>query len=295
MSCICDCLQPDMQIYLKVNGLSFPERNYLFKPMIVGLISAFAILVVLAWSISQNIHYRKTTRVVDHLLKENQRLKQENIRIEIETQEKERREIGQDLHDELGSTLLTIKMNLGLVEKQGLFLFDSSEALQELKYSLDSAIEYVKGVSRIISPAFLENFGLSRSVVQMVKRINSSCVAKVDFIESGVPVELTKEKQLHIFRIIQEVVNNALRHASPWRINVCFFWSTHSLTVEIKDDGYNFRLSERYQAAGLGLNNIMNRAAFIGAEFSNEDLAMGNLARIRIPYEKTQQNQYLPG
>src|SRR5690606_29129485 len=105
------------------------------------------------WTLSQNIHNRKTARVVDHLLKENEWLKHENIRIEIETQEKERREIGQDLHDELGSTLLTMKMNLGLVEKQGLFLFDSSEALQELKYSLDSAIEYVKGVSRVISPA----------------------------------------------------------------------------------------------------------------------------------------------
>lgn len=263
--------------------------------MVAGLICAFVISLVLVWTLSQNIHNRKTARVVDHLLKENEWLKHENIRIEIETQEKERREIGQDLHDELGSTLLTMKMNLGLVEKQGLFLFDSSEALQELKYSLDSAIEYVKGVSRVISPAFLENFGLSRSVVQMVKRINSSCVAKVDFTETGTTSELSKEKQLHIFRIIQEVINNALRHASPWRIHVTFEWKADQLIVEVRDDGYNFRLSEKYQSAGLGLNNILNRATYIGAEFSNEDLAMGNLARIRIPYEKTRQDQYLPG
>lgn len=263
--------------------------------MVIGIVCAFVTLLVLTWSISQNIHHRKTAKVIDHLLKENQRLKHENIRIEIETQERERREIGQDLHDELGSTLLTMKMNLGLVEKQGLFLFDSSEALQELKYSLDSAIEYVKGVSRVISPAFLENFGLSRSVIQMVKRINSSCVAKVDFTETGVSAELSKEKQLHIFRIIQEVINNALRHASPWRISVTFEWSADVLIVEVRDDGYNFRFSEKFQSAGLGLNNILNRATYIGAEFSNEDLSMGNLARIRIPYETTQQDQYLPG
>jgi signal transduction histidine kinase len=120
---------------------------------------------------------------MDHLMQENRQLKDENIRIAIEAQERERREIGQDMHDELGSTLLTMKMNLGLIEKQGLFIFASNDALKELKYALESAIEYVRSVSRITSPAFLENFGLSRAIVQMVKRINSSCVAKVEFTE----------------------------------------------------------------------------------------------------------------
>lgn len=263
--------------------------------MIVGLVCLLAV-VATAWGISQYINNQKTNKIVDHLLEENRRLKKQCLKIEIEAQERERREIGQDLHDELGSSLLTMKMNLSLVEKQGLFLFDSSDALQELKYSLDNAIEYVKGVSRVISPTFLENFGLSRSVSQMAKRINSSCVAKVDFTESGMGSELSKEKQLHVFRIIQEVINNALRHASPWRIHVTFLWSASDLTVEVKDDGYNFRFSEKGQAAGLGLNNIINRAQLIGAELSNEDLPLGNMVRIRIPYEKTiQQNQYLPG
>jgi two-component system NarL family sensor kinase len=263
--------------------------------MAIGIIGLLAI-VSLIGAITQYRDSRRRSKIVDHLLEENKRLKNEIIKIEIETQERERREIGQDLHDELGSALLTIKMNLGLVEKQGLFLYDSSEALQELKFSLDGAIEYVKGMSRVISPAFLENFGLSRSVVQMVKRINSSCVAKVDFIESGATVELSKDKQLHIFRMMQEILNNALRHASPWRIVVSFLWGCDSLTVEIKDDGYNYRLSEKHQSAGLGLNNILNRASLIGAEFTNESLSMGNLARIKIPYEKIpQQTGYLSG
>lgn len=260
--------------------------------VIIGLLAVVSFI----GAISQYRDSRRRSKVIDHLLEENKQLKNEIIKIEIETQERERREIGQDLHDELGSTLLTIKMNLSLVEKQGLFLYDSSEALQELKFSLEGAIEYVKGISRIISPAFLENFGLSRSVVQIVKRINSSCVAKVDFIESGVSVELSKEKQLHIFRMMQEILNNALRHASPWRIVVTFLWSCDCLTVEIKDDGYNYRLSEKHHAAGLGLNNILNRATLIGAEFSSESLSMGNLARIKIPYEKiSQQTGHLSG
>lgn len=240
-------------------------------------------ILILVWSVVQWKHLQRIEKITEHLMEENRQLKNENVRIAIEAQEKERRDIGQDMHDELGSTLLTMKMNLGLVEKQGLFIFESNDALKELKYALDSAIDYVKGVSRITSPAFLENFGLSRAMVQMVKRINASCVAKVEFNESGTMFPISKEKQLHVFRIIQEVINNALRYASPWRIAVMFLWDTRSLTVEIRDDGYNYRLSEKYKAAGLGLNNILNRASLIGAEFSNEDLPLGNLTRIRLP------------
>jgi two-component system, NarL family, sensor kinase len=230
------------------------------------------------------VYHRKSGKIIDHLMEENRRLKDENIRVAIEAQEKERRDIGQDMHDELGSTLLTMKMNLGLIEKQGLFIFESNDALKELKYALDSAIEYVKGISRVTSPSFLENFGLSRAVIQMVKRINSSCVAKVEFTEIGDPSKLSKEKQLHIFRIIQEVINNALRYASPWRIYVVFKWQDDGLVVEMRDDGYNYRFSEKYQSAGLGRNNILNRAGLIGAEFTNEDLPQGNMARLRLPF-----------
>lgn len=231
------------------------------------------------------IRHRRSDKIIEHLIEENNQLKSENIRIAIEAREKERREIGQDLHDELGSTLLTMKMNLGLIEKQGLFIFESSDALKELKYSLNNSIEYVKAVSRITSPAFLENFGLSRTIIQMVNRINSSCVAKVDFTELGDSFDLSKEKQLHIFRIIQEVVNNSLRHASPWHIAITLSWKIEALTVDVLDDGYNYRFSEKYQSAGLGLNNIRNRACLIGAEFSNENLSQGNLARIRLANE----------
>ncbi|HEX5169189.1 MAG TPA: histidine kinase [Cyclobacteriaceae bacterium] len=242
-------------------------------------------VTILGWGIFQYVNHRKSGKIIDHLLEENCRLKSENIRATIEAQERERREIGQDLHDELGSTLLTMKMNLSLIEKQGLFIFESNDALKELKYSLEGAIDYVKSVSRITSPAFLENFGLSRAVIQMVKRINSSCVAKVEFTEIGDTLPLSKEKQLHVFRIIQEVINNALRYASPWRIFVTIYWNQSDLIVEIRDDGYNYRFSEKYQTAGLGINNILNRAGLIGAKFTNENLPQGNVARIHLSNE----------
>ncbi|HEY4655007.1 MAG TPA: ATP-binding protein [Cyclobacteriaceae bacterium] len=254
--------------------------------LIIGILSV-ATLAVGSYCYVGRRRYKKAIAL---LKEENRLLKIENVSIGIEAQEKERRDIGQDMHDELGSLLLTMKMNLGLIEKQGLFIFESNDALKELKYALDSAIEYVKGVSRITSPSFLESFGLSRALIQMVNRINSSCVAKVEFTESGDHFSLSKEKQLHIFRIIQEVINNALRYASPWRIHVLLTWQDDGLTVEIRDDGYNYRFAEKYQSAGLGLNNILNRAELIGAEFTNEGLPEGNMARLRLPMEVSMSN-----
>lgn len=254
--------------------------------MIISIvISILVVLLTFVWGLMQYLSNRKNAKIIEHLMEETQHLKNESIKLVVDAQEREKREIGQDMHDELGSTLLTMKMNLGLIEKQGLFIFESNDALKELKYSMDSAIEYVKAVSRITSPAFLENFGLSRAVMQMVKRINSSCVAKVEFEEVGDEVVLDKDKQLHIFRIIQEVINNSLRYASPWKITVTFRKDPKEFIVEILDDGYNYRLSDKYQSTGLGLNNIRNRASLIGAEFSNQDLVQGNLAKLRLPLE----------
>ncbi len=255
--------------------------------IITIILCVLAFTLTLGWGVVQYFTAQKNVKIIEHLMAENKHLVAENIKVAIDAQERERREIGQDMHDELGSTLLTMKMNLGMIEKQGLFIFESNDALKELKYSMDSAIDYVKAVSRITSPAFLENFGLSRAVIQMVKRINSSCVAKVEFSEEGNDRTLEKDKQLHIFRIIQEVINNSLRHASPWKINVTFKWHTNAFIVEILDDGYNYRSTDKNQSAGLGLNNIRNRASLIGAEFSNENLERGNLAKLNMPYSTT--------
>src|SRR5690606_21334761 len=144
-------------------------------PLIMMFVTGILCVAVAAVAVYLYTRWRRDRKVLEGLREENRRLRSENISIGIEAQEKERREIGQDMHDELGSLLLTMKMNLGLIERQGLFIFESNDALRELKYALDSSIEYVKSVSRITSPSFLENFGLSRAVTQMVKRINSSC------------------------------------------------------------------------------------------------------------------------
>src|SRR5690606_35081201 len=177
---------------------------------ITGILSLCAVGLA-AWAF---LSRRSVMRRITELEQENQRLRNENVSIGIEAQEKERRDIGQDMHDELGSLLLTMKMNLGLIEKQGLFIFESNDALKELKYALDSAIEYVKSVSRITSPSFLENFGLSRAVTQMVKRINSSCFARVEFTEKSNTFTLGNDKLLLNLRIIQVVIIYSLRNAS---------------------------------------------------------------------------------
>lgn len=248
------------------------------------VIAVLAFIGALSWGVTQLYEGRKSAKIIEHLLAENALLKHERVKAVIEAQERERREIGQDMHDELGSTLLTMKLNLGLIEKLGLFIFESNDALKELKYSMDNAIEYVKGVSRITSPAFLENFGLSRAMLQMVKRINSSCVAKVEFVELGEEQPLDKDKQLHVFRIIQEVTNNALRYASPWKITVTFHWNNDFFIVDIWDDGYNYRMMEKRQAAGMGLNNILNRAQLIGGTVTSVAVEEGNLVKLQLPY-----------
>jgi signal transduction histidine kinase len=252
---------------------------------------ALIIVVLTVGIVLQILGNQRLRKRIESLDAEKKDLQEKQMQFALTVQENERREIGQDLHDELGSTLLSMKMNLSLIEKQGLFIFESSDALKELKYSLDHAIDYVRSVSREISPAFLEKFGLRKAVEQLVKRLNTSCVARVHFEEKGHPFDLSKYKQLHLYRIIQESVSNALHHGSPWHIYIDLIWEKNNLVVEVRDDGYDYKLkNKKWMENGLGMNNITNRARMIGAHYDFSNSERGNLSRTQIQHEEIEKN-----
>ncbi len=183
----------------------------------------------------------------------------------ISAQEKERKRIARDLHDEVGAMLSVVKLNVGQIEKKS----DSGKAkilAAETKLYLDEVITQVRRISRDLLPPSLEKLGLSFAIQELANWINKSGEINIDYWNVGEPLRFDIKKELAVFRIVQEVVNNALKHADARQINVSTRFSNLSLTVVVYDNGRGFDLNEKL-ATGLGLKNLESRSDILNAKF----------------------------
>lgn len=177
----------------------------------------------------------------------------------LESQENERKRLAADLHDGIGSMLSTIRVSLSAFERPESV---TPQHLSQTKQMIDDTIMAVRTISRDLLPATLETFGLSYAVKEMIEQYALVSGETVLFEETGQPVKLEKTTEVMVFRIIQEAVTNALKHAQAGEIHVTLDWN-ETLTVVITDNGTGF--SETTLKSGLGLFNMQNRARLIGS------------------------------
>jgi signal transduction histidine kinase len=182
----------------------------------------------------------------------------------IQAQENERKRIAQDLHDEVGAMLSVVKLNIARIEKQ------SSDKPQQLaaetKTYLDEVITQVRRISRALLPSSLEKLGLYSAVEELVNWVNKSDQLTIEFRKNGEPFRFEIKQELAVFRVIQEVLNNAIKHADATTIRLVLRFGSTSLGVLISDNGKGFDLEEKLNT-GLGLKNLESRAEIAGARF----------------------------
>ena len=179
----------------------------------------------------------------------------------IQAQEKERKRIAQDLHDEVGAMLSVVKLNVGRIERQT--ESKASELAGETKNFLDEVITQVRGISRSLLPPSLEKLGLYNAVQELANWVNKSDQLKIECWKSGEPFRLDIKVELAVFRIVQELVNNAIKHSGAKCIFIDIRFNT-SLVLVIRDNGKGFDLKEKMNT-GLGLKNLESRAEVVGA------------------------------
>lgn len=209
------------------------------------------------------------------------------IEAALESQENERRRVAGDLHDSIGAMLSTIRLSFLAFAKQNA---SNSEVVNENKKMIDDTIDSVRRISRDLMPSTLEKFGLSQAVKEMCDRFQSTAQLPILFIERGEGGLLDKKRELMVFRIIQELINNALKHSGASTIKVSFH-NASQLTIIVEDDGVGFDLethkSDKTHGKGLGLFNIENRARLANAELTfNSSPGKGTKTILIIPYEK---------
>lgn len=186
--------------------------------------------------------------------------------------EEERATIARELHDELGQILTSIKMNLLMMSKQVLQedeSFDKSVFENEIN-SMNEMIEHsVRRLKKLISelrPEVLDNLGLIPAVEWLIEQFITRSGVKVIYKPEIKNLNLSKQKQLNIYRIIQESLTNALRHSKATEINLRINETENNLQISIQDNGQGFNIDSLDPIHSIGITGMKERALSFGAE-----------------------------
>lgn len=190
----------------------------------------------------------------------------EMLQATIDTQEKERRRIARDLHDDIGATLSAVKLGMNYLHRQ---LDKESEAAtysEESKSLLDEAISNVRRLSKELLPATLEEFGLPYALDELCRKLDGASAMEVKFSGDQEGEDRFDPKlELGLYRAVQESINNAMKHSEAKLIAVELQKSNDSLTLTVSDDGVGFDVEEVANRVdkGLGLMNIESRVSMV--------------------------------
>jgi signal transduction histidine kinase len=204
----------------------------------------------------------------------------------LESQENERRRLAGELHDSIGAMLSTIRVGITTMARLG----SNSEALEQSKQMLDDTIGSVRRISRDLMPSTLEKFGFSHAVKELCERFHATSLLPIHCIEQGEVRSFEKGRELMLYRIVQELLNNALKHSQATEISVQMH-ASHNLQLSVEDNGVGFDpgiiKNSSQSGKGLGLFNIQNRARLLGATIEFDTARThGSKITLVIPYEK---------
>lgn len=210
--------------------------------------------------------------------------KEQQTKKVLDAESKERKRIGEELHDGLGQLLSLLKMNItDQIEHIRPEQTDHYKKLQSLHVLTDNAIDELRNASHNLSPVLLQTKGLSVSINDLVNRLRKSNKHEIELDINGLDVPMDSVIEHSVYRIIQELINNIIRHAEAKRISLQLVKNSEELSLFVEDDGKGF--DTRNIQAGMGLNNLMTRVDNLGGTMDIDSMpGRGTIVSINIPF-----------
>lgn len=175
-------------------------------------------------------------------------------------EERERKRIAKELHDGLGAQLSALKLHAQSVDYEKMLLVENTKILhQNLINQIDEACLEVRSISHDLLPPGLINSGITESINRFIHQIKENSDIDLKFIHQIEKETFTKDVEVQIFRIVQELVNNIIKHAHAQSAAIQLIQNNSKLLIIAEDDGIGFDMEGTKE--GLGINNIKNRIA----------------------------------
>lgn len=202
----------------------------------------------------------------------------------LKGQEEERSRLARDLHDGLGGMLSGIKLNLSSVKDKLSGLEKDEQLFARSIGQLDKAINEMRRVAHNMMPEALLKFGLAEAIRDYCDGINESKEVKVVFTQLGFQQPLEKATEVVVYRIIQELTNNALKYAGAVTILIQLTSHELGISITVEDDGKGFDITQLQTAKGTGLQNVRSRVDYLkGTCEIQSSPGVGTSVNIEIP------------
>jgi two-component system sensor histidine kinase UhpB len=209
--------------------------------------------------------------------------RREAARTALEAQESERLRVAQELHDEVGQTLtaVTIQAERAAEDSAG----DPNQALRDVANSVRDSLDEVRRIARELRPEALDDLGLVNALIALSNRLDRQDGPRIERELQGTLPPLPPEVELVLYRIAQEGLTNAVRHANARSISLWLQGDAESVALRVRDDGVG--MPRDLPSGTQGIAGMRERAILVGARFSIESVPRrGTEVRLRIPLEQ---------
>jgi signal transduction histidine kinase len=252
------------------------RKNYL----LTGVIAFSLFVILLAILIVRNRQHKQEVRLQKVVL-EQQDVAAKSI---VMAEENERKRIASDLHDGLGQMLTAARFNLNGISDSTAFPSDQEKlAFEKAIKLLDESCQEVRNVSHSIMPNALMKSGLGNAIKDFIDKIRNAQL-QIDLNTSGINGNMDSNVEIMIYRIIQECVNNALKHSGATKLDISLINDNDGLNLTIEDNGKGFDPVTLPEDKGIGMKNIRTRARYLkGTVDIDSRPGHGTLIAIHIP------------
>ena len=204
----------------------------------------------------------------------------------LQAQEEERKRIASELHDSVGQLLSLTNLYISdAVDHIKDGTDEGSVSLAKSIESLQEAIKETRTISHNLMPGALVRKGLSAACRELVRRVNDAGLLDISYNEQGIKKQPNEQIAVVYYRVLQELVNNIIKHSGATKAEVSLVRENGSLLMEVKDNGKGFDLSEAKQKGGIGLQNIFSRLELVNAFFEvDSNNKSGTTFKISLPF-----------
>lgn len=199
---------------------------------------------------------------IQELEKEHQLVAMQSV---LKGQEEERSRLAKDLHDGVGGLLSGVKLSLSTMKGNVFLTEENAQSVNNVIVQLDHSIAELRRVSHNMMPESLIKYGLKEALENYCENLNLSGKIKVQLQAYGMEKRMEQNTEIVLYRIVQELLNNTIRHADAKNVLIQLSQSDDTFNLTVEDDGKGFDMATAGAKGGAGLANIKARAEYLGA------------------------------
>ena len=261
---------------IKEQEFELTKRNY----FIIGIIILIFVIITLSYLTYNRYKLKQNAKLQAEVLRQQEL----STRAVIEAEERERKRIAGDLHDGVGQLMSAARLNLSLVSSELDGITESQKAAFDKALELvDESCKEVRAVSHNIMPNALLKAGLTSAIREFIHKIDAR-VLKVNLFTEGVNERLPSDIETVLYRVIQECINNVIKHSGADTLDISLIKDEDGISVSIEDNGKGFNASDKSKFDGIGLKNIQTRVEYLkGTVEWDSAPGKGTVVTIHLP------------